>query len=75
MLVFLEGVWHDINLPFSDPLLTEDHKRWAAARVARYLAKGYSQRQATDLAEKALLERIYGGSSGVARKEHHTPQH
>ncbi len=82
MLVFLRGQWHDIALPFSDPILTEGHKRWAAAVVARHLAAGHSQREATDLAEKALFERMYGsdsgsgssGSSGVSRKQHNAPK-
>ena len=69
MLVFQSGAWHDITLPFSDPMLTDAHKQWAAAVVVRELKRGVSMREATGLAEAALYERLYG-----SRGNNMTPQ-
>jgi len=59
MLVFRRGKWHEIQISFSDPMLTEGHKRTAAALVANDLVKGASFEAATAAAEKTMYEKIY----------------
>ena len=56
MLAFRKGVWYSIELPFSDPMLTEGHLRAAAAVAANHLVKGTSVAAAVAAAEKAMYE-------------------
>lgn len=58
MLVFRRGKWHEIELPFSDPMLTEAHKAAAAALAVNEIVKGASFDVATAAAEKAMYEGI-----------------
>jgi len=64
--VFRKGQWRTVELPYSDPILTPDHKQWAAAIVATEIVKGTSQQEAELLAEKRLYERIYGIAVPIA---------
>ena len=59
MLVFRRNMWYAIQLPFSDPILTEEHKRIAAAVTVNEVAKGVSVEVATATAEKTMYEAIY----------------
>jgi len=59
MLVFRRNMWYAIQLPFSDPMLTEQHKRVAAAVAANEIAKGIAVEVATATAEKTMYEAIY----------------
>jgi hypothetical protein len=59
MLVFRRNMWYAIQLPFSDPILTDEHKRIAAAVAANEVAKGVSVEVATATAEKTMYEKIY----------------
>ena len=70
MLIFRRGKWHTIELPFSDPMLTEGHRMVAAAVAANHLVKGASVDVAVAAAEKAMYQEILG----ISREEHHTPQ-
>ena len=58
MLVFRRGKWHEVVLPFSDPMLTEAHKAAAAALTVNGLVKGASFDVATAAAEKAMYGEI-----------------
>jgi len=59
MLVFRRNMWYAIQLPFSDPMLTEEHKRIAAAVAGNEVARGVSVEVATATAEKTMYEKIY----------------
>lgn len=59
MLVFRRNMWYAIQLPFSDPMLTEEHKRIAAAVAGNEVAKGVSVEVATATAEKTMYEKIF----------------
>jgi hypothetical protein len=69
MLVFRRGKWHEIDLPFSDPMLTEAHLAGAAAAAANLLVKGASFEVAVAAAEKTMYQDILG----ISREEHDTP--
>jgi len=58
MLVFRRGKWHTVELPFSDPMLTEAHKAGAAALITNKLMKGASFDVATAAAEKTMYSEI-----------------
>ena len=58
MLVFRRGKWHEVVLPFSDPMLTGAHKAAAAALTVNGLVKGASFDVATAAAEKAMYGEI-----------------
>ena len=58
MLVFRRGKWHEITLPFSDPILTGAHKAAAAALGVNELVKGASFDVAMAAAEKAMYSEI-----------------
>jgi hypothetical protein len=73
MLVFRRGKWHEVELPFSDPMLTEAHKAAAAALTVNGLVKGASFDVATAAAEKAMYGEILGGLR-IPREEHNAPQ-
>ena len=62
MLVFRRGVWHTIDVPLSDPMLTPAHKAAAAAMIANGLS--------VEKAEQFLYEQVLG----ISREEHNTPQ-
>lgn len=75
MLVFRRGKWHEIELPFSDPMLTEAHKAGAAALTVNELVKGASFGVATAAAEKAMYSEILQSNElRIPREEHNTPQ-
>jgi len=56
MLVFRKGKWHSVELPFSDPMLTEGHKAAAAAVCVNEMMKGTSFDVAVATAEKAMYD-------------------
>lgn len=62
MLVFRRGTWHTIDIPFSDPMLTEGHKAAAAAMIANGLS--------VPMAEKRMYEIILG----ISREQHDGPK-
>ena len=64
-LVFRRGRWIRVQLPFSDPLLTESHRRFVAAVAATWISKGHSQQAAEAAAEKVLYEALYPGLVGM----------
>jgi len=70
MLVFRRGKWHKIELPFSDPMLTEAHKRAAAAVAINWQFRGASVDTAVAMAEKTVYSQILG----ISREQHNTPQ-
>jgi hypothetical protein len=72
MLVFRSGAWRSVQVVLSDPLLTEDHKRYAASIIASRLEKGDSLHSATVEAEKSVYLRIYRDLR-VSREEHRAP--
>ena len=76
MLVFRRGKWHEIDLPFSDPMLTEAHLAGAASAAANLLVKGASFEVAVAAAEKTMYAGILGIGTrlGISREEHDTPQ-
>ena len=67
MLVFRRGKWHEIELPFSDPMLTEAHKAGAAAELVNQLVKGASFDVATAAAEKTMYAEIFRCFYGEAK--------
>jgi len=70
MLVFRKGIWHTIELPFSDPMLTGGHKAAAAAVCVNERIKGTSFEVAVATAEKAM----YGSILGISREQHDAPE-
>jgi hypothetical protein len=70
MLVFRRGKWHTIELPFSDPMLTEAHLAAAASVAANHIVKGASFEAATAAAEKTMYAHILR----IPREEHDAPQ-
>ena len=62
MLVFRRGTWQQIEVPFSDPMLTEGHKAAAAALIANGLSVAQAE------------EKMYAGSLGISREQHNSPQ-
>lgn len=75
MLVFRRGKWHEITLPFSDPMLTGAHKAGAAALTVNELVKGASFDVATAAAEKAIYSEILRSYKlRIPREEHNAPQ-
>jgi hypothetical protein len=77
MLVFRRGKWHEIELPFSDPMLTETHRAAAAAEVVNRLVKGASFSVAVAAAEKAMYHAILRCNDRrlrIPREEHDAPQ-
>ena len=71
MLVFRRNMWYAIQLPFSDPMLTEEHKRIAAAVAGNEVARGVSVEVATATAEKTMYEKIY--RLRILREKHNAP--
>jgi len=65
MLVFRKGVWREIELPFSDPMMSEANRKYAAAIIANY--RESSTKMAITIAETEYYSRIF-------RKEHNPPQ-
>jgi hypothetical protein len=72
MLVFRNGTWNTVDVAFSDPILTESHRREAAALIASRVEKGDSLVSATAEAEKMLYGRLYPGL--VSREQHRSPK-
>ena len=72
-LVFRNGRWNTISLPFSDPILPPHELQRAAAQIAS--APLYKREAATIQAEAAMYQRLYPGLGGIPRKQHHTPEH
>jgi hypothetical protein len=70
MLVFRRGKWHTIELPFSDPMLTEGHLAAAAAIATNHIVKGASFDVAVAAAEKTMYTDILR----IPREEHDAPQ-
>lgn len=71
-LVFRAGQWHEVALPFSDPVLGQRHRQFAAGVVVREQLRGASQQQAEMVAEKAVYDQIYCGSRGKSIMPHST---
>ncbi len=77
MLVFRRGKWHEIELPYSDPMLTEAHKAAAAAELVNRLVKGASFDVAAAAAEKAMYSGLLGCNDRplrIPREQHNAPQ-
>lgn len=70
MLVFRSGVWHDVLLPFSDPMLTKSHLASAASTTVNQIMKGASFEVAVATAEKIMYEEILG----ISREQHNCPK-
>ena len=72
MLVFRSGIWRSVDVPLSDPIFTEGHRREAASMIASSMEGGSSSVTAIAEAEKVLYLRLYKGL--VVRKEHCAPK-
>jgi len=72
-LVFRNGTWNRIPLPFSDPILPAYELQRAAAQIAN--APPYAREAAAIQVEAAMYNRIYPGLAGITRKQHNTPQY
>ena len=73
MLVFRQGQWQEVEVPFSDPMFTTGHLLEAAASITSLRKKGHSLQSAQAETEKILYMRIYPGLT-VSREEHGTPK-
>ena len=62
MLVFRRGTWQQIEVPFSDPMLTDAHKAVAAALIANGLSVAQAE------------EKMYEATLGISREQHNRPQ-
>jgi hypothetical protein len=65
MLVFRKGRWHTVDIPFSDPMLTDGHRRAAAALTVNGMLKGASVEAAVAAAEKTMYQTILTTSAKV----------
>jgi hypothetical protein len=72
MLFFRGGVWHDVEVSLSDPLISGAHRMQMGAQVASELQQGKSVQQAMAKAEANLYERLFPGL--VPREQHGTPK-
>lgn len=70
MLVFRKGRWHTVDLPFSDPMLTDGHRRAAAALTVNGMLRGTPVEAAVAAAEKSMYQTILR----VSREEHRAPK-
>jgi hypothetical protein len=70
MLVFRKGVWREIELPFSDPMMSEANRKYAAAIIANY--RESSLKMAITIAETDYYSRMF--PLRVSWKEHNAPQ-
>lgn len=59
MLVFRKGQWYTIEVPLSDPLLSEHHRQELASTAVSWIVRGASFTTAIAEAEKALYMRLY----------------
>ena len=70
MLVFRKGIWREIEPPFSDPMMSEADRKYAAAIIANY--RESSLKMAVTIAETEFYSRMF--PSRVSRKQHNAPQ-
>lgn len=72
MLFFRSGVWYDVEISLSDPLISEQHRMQLAAAVATDVQRGMSVQHAMAKAEAKFYERRFPGL--VPREQHGTPK-
>ena len=70
MLIFRKSSWHAVQLPFSDPMLTDGHLAAAAAMVVNKQVRGASFETAVAEAEKTMYEMVLR----IPREQHNGPQ-
>jgi hypothetical protein len=66
MLVFHGGIWHTVELPFIDPMLSNGHLQYAASIVIRERLAGKSEQEAITIAETAMYSKIFKGRGETA---------